>query len=239
MPDTSVNLSFELKFVDRTISASVALPARPATAAELLPVFQGFSNAIIGLAQARAADAGLSISCRKGCAACCRLLVPVAEPEARHLSALAEARPQVRQRFAQALRRAEEAGLGEALRSAEHLGRERHDALMNAYLALRIPCPFLEDELCTIYETRPLQCREYFVLTPPENCERPTPETVQGLALPLRPSQALHRLGQRGMRWIPLVLALEWTASHRADPQHMAPAPELFREFLDILRSRV
>jgi hypothetical protein len=51
----------------------------------------------------------------------------------------------------------------------------------------------------------------------------------------MRPSQALYRLGQKGLRWMPLVLALEWTEAHRADAQHTAPAPELFREFLDLL----
>jgi hypothetical protein len=52
----------------------------------------------------------------------------------------------------------------------------------------------------------------------------------------MRPSQALYRLGQEAPHWMPLVLALEWTEAHRADPRYTAPAPELFREFLDLLR---
>jgi Fe-S-cluster containining protein len=236
-----IDYSFKLEFVDRTISASVDLPASPVTPTGLLPVLQGFTNAIVGLAEARASEAGLAISCRKGCAACCRQLVPVAEPELRYLAEVVAALPSerqrvVRERFLEALRRADAAGLGQAMRSTGRLGLEDHDALLNAYLDLWIPCPFLEEESCSIHAVRPLQCREHLVLTPAEHCKRPTPETVQALAMPMRPSQALYRLGQKGLRWMPLVLALEWTEAHRADAQHTAPAPELFREFLDLLR---
>jgi Fe-S-cluster containining protein len=142
----------------------------------------------------------------------------------------------VRERFAEALRRADAAGLSEAMRSDGRLGQEDHDALLDAYFELRIPCPFLEEDSCGIHAVRPLQCREHLVLTSAEHCQRPTPETVQALAMPMRPSQALFRLGRKDLRWMPLVLALEWTEAHRADPRHAAPAPELFREFLDLLR---
>jgi hypothetical protein len=88
-----IDFSFNLEFVDRTISASVDLPTSPVTRTELLPVLQGFTNAIVGLAEARASEAGLAVSCRKGCGACCRQLVPVAEPELRHLAEVVAAMP--------------------------------------------------------------------------------------------------------------------------------------------------
>ena len=39
------------------------------------------------------------------------------------------------------------------------LGRE--------YFQLGIPCPFLEEESCSIYHDRPITCREYLVTSPP------------------------------------------------------------------------
>ena len=39
-----------------------------------------------------------------------------------------------------------------------------------AYYALRMPCPFLEDEHCTIYEERPAACRELLVTSAAELC---------------------------------------------------------------------
>lgn len=241
MSGGSVDFSFNMEFADRTISASVRLPDSLLTPTELLPVLQGFTDAIVGLAKARASDAGLAVTCAKGCAACCRFLVPVAEAEIRHLARLVAALPPERQRvvrgrFAEALRRADAAGLGPAMRATERLGKEEHDALLDAYIDLRIPCPFLEDESCSIYEARPLQCREHLVLTPAANCEKPTPETVRALNMPVRPWQALSRFGQAGQRWMPLVLALEWMEIHGAETEHKAPAVELFRQFLQLLR---
>jgi len=239
--DGSVVFSFNMELTDRTISASVRLPVAPVTLTELLPVLQGFSEAIVELAKARAADAGRAITCRKGCGACCRSLVPVTEAEVRHLAQVVDELPSerrrvVRGRFAEAVRRADAAGLGPAMRSAEKLDLAGHDALLDAYLDLRTPCPFLEEESCSIYEARPLQCREHLVLTPAEYCRRPTRETVQGLLLPVRPWQALYRLGQESPGWMPLTLALEWMEAHGSEAEHKAPAVELFQKFLQLLR---
>jgi hypothetical protein len=39
-----------------------------------------------------------------------------------------------------------------------------------AYHKLKIPCPFLHRESCSIYEVRPFSCMGYFVTTSPEEC---------------------------------------------------------------------
>jgi Fe-S-cluster containining protein len=36
-----------------------------------------------------------------------------------------------------------------------------------------MPCPFLEDESCSIHPDRPLVCREYLVTSPAELCAGP------------------------------------------------------------------
>ena len=43
----------------------------------LLPIIQGLENAIIGRVGEEAQEAGTPVSCRAGCGACCRQLVPV------------------------------------------------------------------------------------------------------------------------------------------------------------------
>lgn len=55
--------------------------------------------------------------------------------------------------------------------------RERLQAAADAmtgtrdeYFRRNIPCVFLEDGRCSVYEARPVACRGYFVTTPPENC---------------------------------------------------------------------
>src|SRR5207247_591640 len=100
----------------------------------------------------------------------------------------------------------------------------------------KIPCPFLEEESCSIHLDRPVQCREYLVTSPPEYCAHPTAETVDRIRIPLRVLNGVARLdevGPPGPRppWVPLVVAPEWADAH-ADDTPARPGPELLRELL-------
>ena len=44
------------------------------------------------------------------------------------------------------------------------------DSAEKTYLALGIPCPFLKEDACSIYEIRPLVCAALAATTPPEWC---------------------------------------------------------------------
>jgi Fe-S-cluster containining protein len=199
-------------------------------------------NATVGAAEER----GKPISCRKGCGACCRQLVPVSEAEARHLGQLVDQAPPprralLRERFDEARRRLIETGLLNRLRRAESWTDDVFMALANDYFKQSIACPFLEDESCSIYEDRPLKCREFMVTTPAENCAHPTPETVHSLPMPVRFSAALARFDVPRHsacyeRWVPLVLAPEWAASHGNEPG-ARPGPEILRELFDHLKA--
>jgi len=94
-------------------------------------------------APAVAAEGG-TVSCKKGCAACCRYLVHVSESEAYYLYELVERLPeprrsQVRERFAEARRRLQQAGFLETLQQFPMwTGPEIHQR-GQAYHALQIP----------------------------------------------------------------------------------------------------
>ncbi|HEX8983796.1 MAG TPA: YkgJ family cysteine cluster protein [Bryobacteraceae bacterium] len=242
----SVTFNLELSAGQRTIEASVAIPEAPMRVTGLLPVLFGFSNAISGMAEEEARQAAKPASCRAGCGACCRQLVPVSEPEAEHLAALVaelpeERREQIRERFRAAI-----AALGEELagrlRDIRNFPRmEDRRAVGLAYFAKGVACPFLENESCSIYEQRPLSCREYLVSSPPENCKDPGPGRIAPVPLPLKLSEVLYGFDEagtgRGVRWIPLVLALDWAAAHADDMRRYAPGAKLFEGFLAHLAS--
>lgn len=42
-----------------------------------------------------------------------------------------------------------------------------------AYRMLNLPCPFLKDDRCMVYEHRPGDCRMFFALGNPEGCAMP------------------------------------------------------------------
>ena len=45
------------------------------------------------------------------------------------------------------------------------------------YRDASLPCPFLKDGRCSIYEHRPLACRAHYALANPDNCKMPARRT--------------------------------------------------------------
>src|SRR6185295_18155103 len=126
---------------------------------------------------------GRSVSCGAACGACCRQIVPLSAVEARHVAAVVAAMPEARQeevraRFAAVQRAVREAGVLAGVR------RDTPDKAVTArYFALGMACPFLVDESCSIYEDRPLICREFVVSSPAENCKNADAHGVRSLHL--------------------------------------------------------
>jgi Fe-S-cluster containining protein len=213
------------------VHLQITVPTGPARIRDLLPVFQGLADVVVDVGEQQVVRTGQAISCRKGCGACCRQLVPVSPSEARALARVVAALPEprqseVRRRFATALEQLRAAGVLEPL-----LDRDREEStplrpLGLAYFRQGVPCPFLEDESCSIHRDRPLACREYLVTSPAAECACPTPETVHCVPLPARTSAALRRLERDAApdeaEWVPLVFALEYAAAHPDEP---APRP--------------
>ena len=189
--------------------ANAAVPA-----ADIVPALQGLVNAVVTAAEDASAKAGRTISCRKGCGACCRQLVPISRTEGERLLEEIKSLPPNRQkrikdRFAAAETAIVAAGLGER-------GDRSDRELSVAYFALGIPCPFLEDESCSIHPIRPLVCREYLVTSAAELCAGPTQEGVTPVAVP-KVSMAARRLQDDGDDWFPLAMLLAWARTRPKD----------------------
>jgi Fe-S-cluster containining protein len=208
----------------------------------MLPVIQQFTNALVGMGESLVESAGLTVSCKAGCGACCRQLVPVSETEAFHLRDLVEAMPEprrteVKARFAAALARLAEAGLLRTLRNTA--AALATPGIGMEYFRLGIACPFLEDESCSIHADRPLSCREYLVTSPAENCRDPAPATVRRVPTPGFAMTSFASLdgpgpGGKGVRWVPLVLAPDWADEH-IEPPPVVAGTELFTRFVATL----
>lgn len=242
-PDDQIaEFRLNLAFGAGKVTAEVRVPVAPLHMTELLPVLQEFDNTLVGMAEAEVARQGKRISCCAGCGACCRQLVPISEPEARHLAAVVarmnpERRAEIERRFAHVLKELERSGLLDRLPHADQLPDEPSRAELGmTYFALGLPCPFLENESCSIYADRPLACREFLVSSPAENCRHPTAETIDKVPLPVMLSETLYRVSGTGerqpARWFPLVLALQWSADHAGEPEPATPGVELFQKFV-------
>ena len=206
----------------------ITVPSGPVPATEVVPALQGLVNAVVEAAERRSEGAGQTISCRKGCGACCRQLVPMSRTEGELLLQLVEAMPGERQETLRARFAAAEAAIdGAGLR--ERGGRSDRE-LSAAYFALRLPCPFLEEESCSIHPDRPLVCREYLVTSPAELCAGPAQEGVTPVAVP-KVSLAARGLQDEGDDWFPLALLMGWNRTRPRKGERRA-GPEWVQRFL-------
>ncbi len=211
-----------------SVSHVITVPAGVVAATEVVPALQELVNAVVLAAEQRSVAAGAAISCKKGCGACCRQLVPVSRTEGeRPLGVIAalpvERREALEGRFAAAEEALTRAGLAERDgASSEELSR--------TYFALGIACPFLEDESCSIHAERPLICREYLVTSPARLCASPGQEGVEPVAVP-KLSVAARSLQDEKDEWFPLALLMAW-ARTRSGGGRRRRGPEWIEQFL-------
>lgn len=197
-----LDVHVQLTIKGRSVAIDMSVPPGEVTIGQLLPALWQAGETLIAVGIKAVKEQGKAVSCRKGCGHCCRQPVPIAPAEARALSRLvdkmpAERREVIRHRFAAAIREFEAAGIAEELRMRGFWEKGHGREVGLRYLGLRIDCPFLQDEACTIYANRPLACREYMVTTPADNCEDPSANTVETVDIPAGPVwPAIGRLEQ-------------------------------------------
>jgi Fe-S-cluster containining protein len=248
-PTPTVQVDFTLGVGSGRLNASLQVPSGDVTLTQLLPILQTLTSNIVDSAAQIADTEGYTISCRAGCGACCRQLVPLSIFEAEALAQWIHTLPQEQQlalkaRFHTALSALRDAGILARITSPYIWDENNADArtLAADYHAQKIPCPFLDNESCSIHPIRPLICREYLVTSPPEFCSHPTRETVVPLPIPLKTSTALFGLGSlveaNTNGWIPLVFLFAWMQSG-AQPGNAitGPGPEVLYEFVKRLSS--
>jgi Fe-S-cluster containining protein len=242
-----VTLGVELVSPGWKLKTTIGVPAGRTPLPQVLPLAHALADAVTRMAEQSLEQQGEKITCRKGCAACCRTMIPIAEVEAHGLRDLVDRLPEprrtrIRERFADALRRLEQTGRLARLRARARWKDADHRENQVEYFRLGIACPFLENEACSIYGERPASCREFLVTSPAEKCAMPTNEEVRVVKRPFHVMSALARLGcdarqAKEIRWVPLVLALEWAGEH-PDETAPRPGPELVRELFQHVADR-
>lgn len=219
-----------LEVLGRSTVVEAELTVGPAGLDSLLPLAEAMVTRGGEIAEEQARAEGLTVRCKKGCAACCRHVVPIAPVEAVRLARLVDSMPEprrteLRTRFAEALARmvaigvrAPDAEPGDhRLIGAAGEGRTAWDDASRRYFDARIACPFLEAECCSIHVVRPLACREFSVTSDPELCET-LDVGMRAIARPIAAVDALAALGHAVDGTppfsMPLVFALDWAAVH-------------------------
>ncbi|MBI4953762.1 MAG: YkgJ family cysteine cluster protein [Myxococcales bacterium] len=226
-PVEKARIRLDLLGQERAVELDV--PVGPRRVGELLPVARALASAVTSFATEHAEAEGRKVSCRAGCSSCCHHLVPISGVEAVALARLVAGmsnarRSHVRRRFADTLARLETLGLlapgargRSALQSTAPAGAAAWQDVSRRYFEAVLPCPFLADDRCSIYDERPLVCREYSATTPAEWC-RELSSRVETVDRPVDAAAALQHAANAvagtSHPLIPLPLALEWAAAH-------------------------
>lgn len=201
------------------IEMEMTVPAKPVKPKRMLPLFQAMTSSFVGACVEDIETQGKKISCRAGCGACCRQAVPLAEIEAYQIAELVEnmeepRRSEIKQKFEDGCRHFHEMNWFERMENYADLSPEERQKTVLEYFYEGIPCPFLENESCSIHPVRPLACREYLVTSPAENCDAPTAETIRTVKMVIEPSKILREIGRsenlQKLNFVPMIRALEW-----------------------------
>jgi len=226
-------------------------PADPASMSltDLVPEAFRLADRLARQTQERATGSGLAIQCRKGCGVCCRYLVRISLPEALFLAARIQDTTQPRRegllaRFGRIREVLQREWLYEDLKGGLTSGQvditypHRLYLFSRRYLELGLPCPFLEDDACSIYPYRPTTCRQYLVTSPSSRCVNPFMENASRVPLDLDVPDLLSEvtadlLGEPATLLV-LSLAPEWAARN----EHLAHLRWPRRELLGRLREK-
>ena len=229
-----------IKIGGHPLSMQMTVPAQPVKIRRMLPIFHQMSDSFVGIGIDASVASGDTISCKAGCGACCRQAVPIAETEAYQIAELVENMPEprrseVKKRFDDACEHFTRTGWLEKLDKTAELKNDERNKLIFDYFREGIPCPFLENESCSIHKNRPLSCREYLVTSPAEYCAAPTKDNIQMVNLPTKSWVTLCAITKSEnlnpvVNFIPLILSLVWVKLHD-ESEDEKPGEEWMADF--------
>ncbi len=243
-PEETAIIDLNLKVYDETLKGQIFVTDRPAGLADVVPVARSLSDEIARRTIEYANRTGRNIPCEKGCAACCRYLVPVSAPEVFRIwdeiqAIKPEEQRDVLSAFVNAAQRILDAGRPPTPQGRVASGEKPQDAtdtINRWYAGIDVDCPFLKHEACTIYPLRPIACREHMVSSSVEHCLPANSDQAKPIEPPFSIVEALGRLAGEAedlsLESVMLPFAPSWRQINHERARRKWPAPALFECFI-------
>lgn len=243
-PVDQINVS--LKIPAGTLDLALTVPSKKVKLRAMLPVVRSLSNSFIEASVKEISASGESISCKAGCGACCRQMVPVSEAEAYDISRTVAEMPeprrsQIKERFSSGLEKFEASGFFDRLDDVALNGSEAdYETLIEEYFDHNVECPFLESGSCSIHPVRPITCREYLVTSPAELCDSSKGTGIVNIKQFFQVKESLISLARektaKSLPYVPLIKVLEWTASNLPSTRERTGRDWMERFFSELSR---
>lgn len=240
-------IELELDIFDRRIRYSIDIAEKQARLADIVPIARTVSSKIAVTVLKKLSDDGEIVPCSKGCSACCHYLTSLSIPEVFRLSdellaMPAESGRAILESYLEAAKKILD-NLPEDFDIAEPTGindQSQMSRLSSWYAGLKLACPFLSDDLCTMYEQRPTACRENIVTGSAEMCEVEGQDGTQVVKVPVSATEALAQLAaeleQSSVEAVMLPLALPWAEENQQRGGRTWPATMMVERFVNILK---
>lgn len=244
MPESWESVNIEITLADTPVRMQFNVPADRVKLRRMLPLFNQMSNAFVEMGARELGSQGMKISCKAGCGACCRQLVPVSEAEAYELRDLVDRMPEprrieIRERFREGMQQLNDAKFFERLELASQGSEADYQEAVREYFTYGIACPFLENESCSIHTVRPVSCREYLVTSPPEYCASADGKGVNNVNQLLQVKESVISIARNKpseeLPYVPMIRILEWTDANKEESPDL-PGREWIGRFLDTLQ---
>ena len=261
--DNDEIVSFDLDVFGEPVHLQVGVKDKQARLADIVPAARVLSSRIVEATMKRLQDIGISIPCHKGCAACCSYyFVSISVPEVFRLVQETTMMPLERcgdivdscSKVAKRIHRYLEKRIAfKKLTNAEtnsqdltfEINEEELEKISDWYSKQRLPCSFLSNGLCTIYEQRPLTCREHLVVgTTP--CQLGKEDAERRMKTPIRPIRMVDALKLLASHlegttqdFIPLHSAFEWYRGNVQRSKRTWSALTITERFIGIVREMI
>lgn len=168
----------------------------PSRLVDLVPLAQSISDKLVLTVINHLAANKQYVPCRRGCCACCSYLVALSWPEVFGIQQeLLKLSAKHRQRVLRSAFISAKKILNLDVLKKHNINHTiETDQISQWYSELDLFCPFLSSGMCSIYEKRPLACREHMVVTSPASCRKNGMNDPEIISVPVSVLEALGQL---------------------------------------------
>lgn len=196
------SIGFNVDICGERLRLRIAATDNQVNLTAIVPAAYAVSEQIVQVTLRHHRDSGSKITCHKGCNACCHYLVPITVPEAIKFKAdFLTKHPRQQVRILRSSLAASKRILSK--RPPEIFATKPTSEIINFSTSLRelsdwfeglnLSCPFLKEGDCSIYQQRPLTCREHFVAGSNKQCLGQEGQALV-VEMPMYISEVLGRL---------------------------------------------
>ena len=243
-------VDLEFYVLDEPLHVQIGVRDRLATMADIVPMARALSAKVYQFMRGKVISTGFSVPCHRGCTVCCYHMICLSVPEAFHLmEEMALVSSDKLKKIMQTCH--ETAGKVHSqipkiyFLLNEWIKSEIVDYYMQLmevsewYFDQRMACPFLQDNLCTIYDQRPIICSQHLVAGITSPCRFDDTDNILKIEMPISVANVLTELSSKlehtDLEPVILPCLFEWYEKNNERHKRTWPAPFLVEQFVGLL----